>query len=100
MSQIFSEETHRNMLSRIPHCTGREVSDWLRTVDEGPSLFRFEEKVSWLRGEHDLAYGHAKAIIHEYDLRRAARKLLLACSPRPDRRARRATGPAGPSSRP
>ena len=48
----------------------------LRTVDEGPSLFRFEEKVSWLRHEHDLAYGHAKAIIHEYDLRRAARKLL------------------------
>ena len=49
MSQVFSEETHRNMLARIPHCTGREISDWLRTVDEGPSLFRFEEKVSWLR---------------------------------------------------
>ena len=54
MSQVFSEETHRNMLSRIPHCTGREVSDWLRTVDEGPALVRFEEKVSWLRSEHDL----------------------------------------------
>lgn len=76
MSQIFSAETHRNMLSRIPHCTGREVSDWLRTVDNGPSLLRFEEKVSWLRGEHDLAYGHAKAIIHEYDLRRAAARHL------------------------
>lgn len=76
MSQEFFEETHRNLLSRIPNCTGREVSDWLRTVDEGPSLVRFEEKVSWLRSEHDLAYGHAKAIIHEYDLRRAARRLL------------------------
>ena len=76
MSHVLSEETHRNMLARIPHCTGREVSDWLRTVDDGPALFRFEEKVSWLRAEHDLAYGHAKAIIHEYDLRRAARKLL------------------------
>ncbi|MEU4686101.1 DUF4287 domain-containing protein [Streptomyces xinghaiensis] len=76
MSQVFSEETHRNLLSRIPHCTGRDIADWLRTVDEGPALFRFEEKVSWLRGEHDLAYGHAKAIIHEHDLRRAARKLL------------------------
>ncbi|QIP86143.1 DUF4287 domain-containing protein [Streptomyces sp. Tu 2975] len=76
MSQVFSEQTHRNLLSRIPECTGRDISDWLRTVDEGPSLFNFEEKVSWLRGEHDLAYGHAKAIIHEYDLRRAARKLL------------------------
>jgi hypothetical protein len=76
MSQVFSAETHRNLLSRIPHCTGREVADWLRTVDEGPALFRFEEKVSWLRTEHQLAYGHAKAIIHEHDLRRAARKLL------------------------
>ncbi|MFE2378890.1 DUF4287 domain-containing protein [Streptomyces sp. NPDC059398] len=76
MSQVFSEETHRNMLSRIPECTGREVSDWLRAVDEGPTLVRFDEKVSWLRTEHHLAYGHAKAIIHEYDLRRAARRLL------------------------
>ncbi|WKX74253.1 DUF4287 domain-containing protein [Streptomyces sp. XD-27] len=76
MSHVFSEETHRNLLSRIPACTGREVADWLRTVDEGPALFRFEEKVSWLRGAHQLAYGHAKAIIHEHDLRRAARKLL------------------------
>ncbi|WP_406727207.1 DUF4287 domain-containing protein [Streptomyces sp. GD-15H] len=76
MSRVFSEETHRDLLARIPHCTGREVSDWLRTVEEGPSLFRFEEKVSRLRHAYDLAYGHAKAIVHEYDLRRAARKLL------------------------
>ncbi|MER5770322.1 DUF4287 domain-containing protein [Streptomyces sp. NPDC001985] len=76
MSPVFSEETHRNLLSRIPQCTGREISDWLRAVEDGPSLFRFEEKVSWLRSEHNLSHGHAKAIIHEYDLRRAARKLL------------------------
>lgn len=76
MSHTFSEETHRNLLARIPHRTGREISDWLKTVEEGPSLLRFEDKVSWLRGAHDLAYGHAKAIIHEYDLRRAARRML------------------------
>ncbi|MCX4660717.1 DUF4287 domain-containing protein [Streptomyces uncialis] len=75
MPPVFSEETHRNLLARIPHCTGREVSEWLRTVEDGPAFFRFDEKVSWLRSEHDLAHGHAKAIIHEYDLRRAARKL-------------------------
>lgn len=75
MSQTFSDQTHQNLLARIPDCTGREVSDWLRTVDDGPALFRFEEKVSWLRGEHELSYGHAKAIIHEHDLRRAARHL-------------------------
>ena len=49
-------------------------TDWLRTVEEGPALFRFDEKVSWLRGAHNLSYGHAKAIVHEHDLRRAARK--------------------------
>nr|WSX51551.1 DUF4287 domain-containing protein [Streptomyces sp. NBC_00974] len=74
MSVEFSEQTHRNMIDRIPGATGRELSDWLRTVDDGPSLFRFEEKVSWLLGAHELSYGQAKAIIHEYDLRRAARK--------------------------
>ncbi|MEU7697856.1 DUF4287 domain-containing protein [Streptomyces sp. NPDC015492] len=76
MSPTFSEETHRNMLARIPGRTGREIADWMRTVEEGPSLLRFEERVSWLRGAHELAYGHAKAILHEYDLRRAARRLL------------------------
>ncbi|MFD3535520.1 DUF4287 domain-containing protein [Streptomyces sp. NPDC058664] len=76
MSHTFSEETHRNMLARIPRRTGREIADWMRTVEEGPSLLRFEDRVNWLRGAHDLAYGHAKAILHEYDLRRAARRLL------------------------
>ncbi|MFJ7271445.1 DUF4287 domain-containing protein [Streptomyces sp. NPDC099050] len=74
MSVEFSEQTHRNMIDRIPRATGRELSDWLRTEDDGPSLVRFEEKVSWLLGAHELSYGQAKAIIHEYDLRRAARK--------------------------
>lgn len=75
MSQTFSEETHQNLLSRIPQSTGRDISEWIRTVDDGPALSRFEEKVSWLRGEHNLSYGYAKAIVHEYDLRRAARNL-------------------------
>ncbi|MFF3215164.1 DUF4287 domain-containing protein [Streptomyces sp. NPDC002886] len=74
MSVEFSEQTHRNMIDRIPRSTGRELSDWLRTVEDGPSLVRFEEKVSWLLGAHELSYGQAKAIIHEHDLRRAARK--------------------------
>jgi hypothetical protein len=75
MSLSFSEETHRNLISRIPSCTGRPIGDWLRTVDDGPALARFEGKVNWLRGEHELSYGQAKAIVHEYDLRRAARNL-------------------------
>lgn len=76
MSLVISEETHRNLLSHIPQCTGREVKDWLRALDDGPALVRFEEKVSWLRSEHGLSHGHAKAIVHEHDLRRAARRFL------------------------
>ncbi|MCQ4080504.1 DUF4287 domain-containing protein [Streptomyces sp. RB6PN25] len=76
MSQIISEETHRNLLSRIPQCTGREIDDWLRALEDGPALLRFEEKVNWLRREYEgLSSGHARAIVHEYDLRRAHRKL-------------------------
>jgi hypothetical protein len=71
----FSEETHRNLLDHIPQCTGREVGDWLRTLADGPSLLRFDERVSWLRSEHALSYGHAKALVHEFDLRRARRNL-------------------------
>ncbi|GAA2950593.1 DUF4287 domain-containing protein [Kitasatospora cinereorecta] len=48
--------THRNPLS-IPECTGRDIVDRLRTVDEAPSLVRFEEKAGGLRSEHELTYG-------------------------------------------
>lgn len=71
----FSAEIHRNLIDRIPQCTGREVSDWLRALADGPSFLRFDDKVSWLRSEHSLSYGHAKALVHESDLRRAARNL-------------------------
>jgi hypothetical protein len=75
MSLMYSEATHQNLLSRIPVVTGREMPDWLKAVDEGPGLLRCEEKIDWLRREYGISYGYAKAIVHEYDLRRAARKL-------------------------
>ncbi|MGH3342547.1 MAG: DUF4287 domain-containing protein [Carbonactinosporaceae bacterium] len=73
MSLNHSEETHRNLLARIPTVTGRPLREWLRTLDDGPALLRFEEKVNWLRDEHGLSHGHATAIIHEHDMARAAR---------------------------
>ncbi|PJE95664.1 DUF4287 domain-containing protein [Streptomyces carminius] len=73
MSQLFSqEEIHRNLLSRIPRCTGRDISDWLRTLADAPASPRLEDRVGWLRREYHLAYGHAKAIAREYELRRSA----------------------------
>jgi hypothetical protein len=75
MSQTFSEETHRNLLSRIPTRTGHEISEYLRSLEDGPALLRFEEKVDYLRREHEeLSSGYARALVHEFDLRRAARK--------------------------
>ena len=73
MTIHHSEQTHRNLLARIPAATGRSLDTWFQLVSEGPSLPRFEERVSWLRAEHDLPRGYANAIVHEMDLKRAAR---------------------------
>jgi hypothetical protein len=72
---MYSAETHQNLISRIPGVTGRTMDDWLHVVADGPSLIRCEEKIEWLRREYELSYGYAKAIIHEFDLRRAAARM-------------------------
>lgn len=76
MSQLHhSEETHAELLARVPTHTGRELSEWFACVDDGPGLLRFDERVNWLRDEHDLPHGYATAIIHEHDKNRAARRI-------------------------
>ena len=75
MSQLHhSEETHTELLARVPTHTGRELSEWFEAVENGPSLTRFEERVNWLRDEHDLPHGYATAIVHEHDKIRLARR--------------------------
>jgi len=69
-----SDAVHAELVARIPTHTGRDMAQWLSAVEEGPSLLRFEERVNWLRDEHDLPLGYATAIIHEHDLERAARR--------------------------
>jgi hypothetical protein len=73
MSLHHSEETHQLLLARIPKATGRDLPTWFREVDAGPSLWRFDERVNWLRDEHNLPHGYATAIIHEHDKVRASR---------------------------
>ena len=51
------------------------MKEWFTVVEEGPSLARFDDRVNWLRDEHDLSHGYATAIIHEMDLARAARRV-------------------------
>lgn len=75
MSLHHSEETHNNLIARIPQSTGRALADWFREVDAGPALMRFEERVTWLRDEFNISHGYAVAIIHEHDVRRAARAM-------------------------
>ncbi|MDQ6650627.1 MAG: DUF4287 domain-containing protein [Actinomycetota bacterium] len=67
-----SEETHQSLLARIPEVTGRQMPSWFECLDNGPALLRVEERVNWLRSEHDLSHGYAAAIVHEHELRRAA----------------------------
>ena len=75
MSHVrHSDETHAELISRIPSNTGRDMASWLSAVEAGPTLLRFEERVNWMRDEHDLPLGYAHAIVHEYDLTRAARR--------------------------
>lgn len=73
MSLHHSEETHRSLLARIPEVTGRELGSWFRAIDDGPALLRFDERVSWLRDEHELPHGYAQALVHEHDRRRVLR---------------------------
>ena len=73
MSLNHSEETHRNLLARIPQVTGREVSEWFQVMEDGPAFGRFEDRVKWLRDEYGVSHGHATAIVHELHVRRAAR---------------------------
>jgi Domain of unknown function (DUF4287) len=73
MSLHHSEETHQNLVARVPMVTGRELPEWFKTIEDGPAFLRFDEKVNWLRDEHGLAHGHATAIVHEHDKVRAAR---------------------------
>lgn len=75
MSLNHSEETHRNLVSRIPRMTGRELREWFREVEDGPAFLRFDERVNWLRDEHGLSHGYATAIAYEFDKRRAARSM-------------------------
>ena len=48
MSHNHSEETHRNLVARIPAATGRQLSEWFHMVEDGPSFSRFDEHVNWL----------------------------------------------------
>lgn len=73
MTLNHSEKTHRNLVERVPEATGRELTEWFQTLEDGPSFLRFDERVSWLRGEFDLSHGHATAIVHEHDLQKAHR---------------------------
>jgi hypothetical protein len=68
-----SLEMHNGVLQRVPEVTGRQIPQWFAMLDEGPALLRFEDRVSWLRGEADMPLGYAQAIVHEHDLRRVRR---------------------------
>ena len=70
-----SEETHQQLLARLHQNTGTELSEWFTRLEDGPSLLRFDERVNWLRDEHDVAHGYATAIVHEHDKVRAAQRM-------------------------
>lgn len=70
-----SEQTHQQLVERLPSATGRDLQTWMRELSDGPAFLRFDEKVTWLRDEHGLSHGFATCIVHEADLAKAARNL-------------------------
>jgi Domain of unknown function (DUF4287) len=72
MTVHHSEETHRNLVERVPQVTGRGLSDWFHEIEQGPSFSRFDERVSWLRDEHELPAGFATAIVREHEKHRVS----------------------------
>jgi Domain of unknown function (DUF4287) len=75
MSVHHSAQTHQTLISRMPQVTGQAISHWLNCLETGPGLLRFEERVVWLRDEHEIPHSYATAIVHEHDLRRGALRL-------------------------
>lgn len=73
MSLHHSQETHQQLVARLPQATGRGLPEWFGALEQGPGLLRFEERVNWLRDEHNLSHGFATAIVHEHDRVRAHR---------------------------
>ena len=72
MTLHHSLETHQQLIARIPEVTGRPIPQWFEALDNGPALLRFEERVGWLKDEHDLSHGYATALVHEFDRQRRA----------------------------
>jgi hypothetical protein len=77
MSLHHTSETHKTLIDRVPTVTGSDLPTWFGRLDSGPGLLRFEERVNWLRDEHDLPHSYASAIVHEQDLRRGALRTAL-----------------------
>ena len=70
-----SEQTHQQLVERLPSATGRDLRQWLQVLDDGPAFSRFDEKVTWLQDEYSISHGFATAVVHEADMAKAQRKL-------------------------
>jgi hypothetical protein len=73
LSLSHSPELHKSLIARIPDVTGRNLREWFRSLESGPSFLRCEERAHWLADEHGLSHGYARAIVHEYETQRRSR---------------------------
>ncbi len=75
MTVHHSEDTHRNLVERIPQVTGRGLPEWFHEIEQGPSFLRLDERVNWLSDEHAIPHSYASAIVREHEKRRIAHDL-------------------------
>jgi hypothetical protein len=69
-TSIHSPNLHANLIARIPVTTGRDLPEWFRRLESGPTFLRHDERAHWLADEAGISCGYAYAIVHEYEMRR------------------------------
>ena len=66
MPLTHSQETHKNLIARIPSVTGRDLPEWFETIENGPAFLRCDERATWLADEHGISHGYAVALVAEH----------------------------------
>lgn len=70
MSLSHSPEMHNKLIARIPQVTGRDLPEWFKAIEDGPSFLRTDERATWLADDAGISRGYATALVHEHELHR------------------------------
>ncbi|ADG89817.1 hypothetical protein TBS_31700 [Thermobispora bispora] len=73
MAMNHSPETQSKLIARVKEVTGRDLREWFKIIDNGPSFLRCEERANWLAEEYRISRGYSAAIVREHERQRTWR---------------------------